>query len=237
MLLLFDIDGTLIRCGGAGRRALNSAFERLLGIKDALHGVRLAGNTDPIIVRQAFELRLNRAPRIPDEAQQVIESYLEFLERELESESNGYQVLPGAQKLLERATACGRFVVGLATGNVEQGANLKLKRGALHTFFSFGGYGSDAPARADLVRQGIERGQALAQRRFGRRFSPSEVLVLGDTEHDVIAARAAGAQAIGVLEGCTQKDAMLAAKPDLVVKSLLDPRLWAHLNISQERDP
>ncbi|MEM7678306.1 MAG: HAD hydrolase-like protein, partial [Myxococcota bacterium] len=96
----------------------------------------------------------------------------------------------------------------------------------------FGGYGSDAARRADLVRCGIARGQALAEARWGRRFADDEIMVLGDTEKDVLAAKAAGALSVGVLKGSRYKDVLAASKPDLLVDTLMDPRLWSRLGLS-----
>ncbi|MCC7381633.1 MAG: haloacid dehalogenase-like hydrolase [Deltaproteobacteria bacterium] len=228
MLLLFDIDGTLIRCGGAGRRALDQAFSICFGIEGALDRVRLDGSTDPRIVEDAFRLAFGRAPE-PREVERVLERYLVRLEDELSRAADSYQVLAGVRELMSIVTRADRFVVGLATGNVERGARLKLARGGLNAFFELGGFGSDAADRAELVRHGIERGQRRAEVRFGRRFAPEEIWVFGDTAADVVAARAAGAVAVGVLHGSGVRDELTGAKPDVMLESLADPALLARI--------
>jgi phosphoglycolate phosphatase-like HAD superfamily hydrolase len=157
--------------------------------------------------------------------------YLLHLEDELARTRDRYCVLPGVSEVLERARGSRRHAVGLATGNVEAGARLKLTPGGLWERFEFGGYGSDASARAELVRCGIARGQAYAERSLGRRFEVSEVVVIGDTERDVEAARAVGARAIGVLAGCGDREALIESRPDLLVETLADETLWRSIGL------
>ncbi len=233
MLLLFDVDGTLVRVGGAGRRAMVRAFEAHCGLEDAMAGVRLDGSTDPVIVADALATHLGRPPAGAAEVEAIIELYLGFLAEELRTVDAGTARLPGAAALPAAAAASGRFAVGLATGNVERGARLKLEAGDLASHFSFGGYGSDAAARALLVARGIERGQRYAERTLGRRFARDEVLVLGDTELDVLAAHEAGARAVAVLAGSRDVGALLASGPELVAESLDDPALWATLGLAR----
>jgi phosphoglycolate phosphatase-like HAD superfamily hydrolase len=226
VLLLFDIDGTLVISGGAGRRALARAFLDVTGVEDAIDGVRLNGNTDPMIVLQAFELNVKRLPHGVEEVEEIMARYLAHLEEELARTRDRYSVLPGAAELVEKTASSGRHAIGLATGNVEAGARLKLMPGGLWERFEFGGYGSDAAVRAELVRCGIARGQAYAEQVLGRRFEPEEIAVIGDTERDVEAARAAGVRAIGVLAGSTDKDALADSEPDLLVETMADDTLW-----------
>jgi phosphoglycolate phosphatase-like HAD superfamily hydrolase len=226
VLLLFDIDGTLVTSGGAGRRALARAFREVTGIDGAMEGVRLNGSTDPMIVLEAFEINLGRLPHGMDEVDEIMTRYLVHLEDELEKTRDRYVVLPGAPEILDRASSTNRHALGLATGNIEAGARLKLTPGRLWERFNFGGYGSDAALRADLVKCGIERGQSYAERSMNRRFELSEVAVIGDTERDVEAARACGALAIGVLAGSTDPGPLRDAKPDLLVDTLADDALW-----------
>ena len=229
MLLLFDVDGTLVDTGGAGRRALAAALEKVTGVPGALNGVRLNGSTDPTILNDAFEQHVGRA-RTAREETEILDTYLALLQEELRA-SDEYTVLPGAHELPKAARAAGTFAVGLATGNVQRGAELKLAHGGLWTHFRFGGYGSDAGDRTELVKRGIERGQQQAETEWGRRFKNDEVFVIGDTEKDIVAARAAGVQAVGVLEGSRHRDALIGSGPDLLVDSLLDPLLWKRLGL------
>ncbi len=221
-MLLFDIDGTLIRCGGAGRSALNRAFEERLGQPDALASIRLDGSTDPRIVDDGFRAVRGR-PASPEELDQVMARYLELLASEIEAAKERYVVLAGVRERLAALASEGQHLLGLATGNYERGARIKLEPGGLNSYFDFGGFGSDAAERSLLVARGIERGQAQALARYGAPIPLERVWVFGDTEHDVTAAHKAGARAAGVLAAAGHPDALRSANPDLLLETLADP--------------
>jgi len=156
-LVLFDIDGTLIR-GGAGGRALRSALLKVYALPAGSDGVRYDGKTDPRIVREILSYH-GQEDRFTDErVSSLFSLYLSYLREEL-TEGGDFQVLPGAHKLVRTLDRKEDFLLGLATGNIEEGARLKLERGGLESFFSFGGFGSDAEDRTDLIRIAIERGR------------------------------------------------------------------------------
>lgn len=220
MLLLFDVDGTLVRTAGAGRAALERAVEEVVGFPRALEGVRLDGNTDPQILAEVFTRAGSRG--VTDrEAEAIYARYVVHLEMELVARSTEYEVLPGALGLIEAALAAG-YELGLATGNIEHGARRKLGPGGLDRFFAFGGFGSDAGERAELVRAAIGR---------SRGWPNESIVVLGDTERDVAAARAVGVRVVGVLAGASQPERLRDAKPDLLAESFDDPALWTWLSL------
>jgi phosphoglycolate phosphatase-like HAD superfamily hydrolase len=241
MLVLFDIDGTLIRTGGVGGRALGRAVAKLHGWQDALAGLDLAGMTDPWIVDAIFHRQRGRGATAAELAQ-VIEAYLPLLAEELAAAGDRYQVLPGVERAIAHALERGALV-GLATGNVEPAARLKLTPGRLHGHFSYGGYGSDARERAELVSRGVARGLALSKTktatatatakatatatktmtmtRSGAARTP-DVWVIGDTVHDITAAHAAGARAVGVASGGSSREVLAAAEPEILIDSLED---------------
>lgn len=200
----------------------------------AMEGVRLHGATDPRILEQVFQRHAGRSPTAA-ESERVLARYLVLLEQELTQVKDGYQVLPGGLALVEALVATGRHAVGLATGNIEAGARLKLRPGGLDRHFRFGGFGSDAGDRALLVARAIERGQAeLAAR--GRPPAPNEeIFVLGDTEQDVAAARRVGVTAVGILAGSGVQEELRAAGPDLLVESMAAPELWSALGLGPGR--
>lgn len=231
MLVLFDIDGTLVSVKGAGRRALERAIETVTGVAGALEGVRLHGSTDPVILAEAYAEHLQRPPPDEAETEAILSLYLEGLEAALAAPDADYTLLPGADEISAAGHASAAHVIGLATGNVESSARAKLRPGGLDERFGFGGFGSDAGDRALLVAAGITRGQAIATEQLGGAVPAEDIVVIGDTERDVTAAHAAGARAVGVLAGSSFPDALADAGPDLLVDSLLDPRLWAFLRL------
>jgi phosphoglycolate phosphatase len=207
MMYLFDIDGTLIGGDGSGRRAFDQACFDALGIVGALDHIRLDGMTDRLILQSVLNHHHGREPT-DEEMAQVFAIYVQHLEREIAE--GKYHVKPAVHEtldLLESRNA----IIGLATGNLEIGARIKLQRGDLWHRFGFGGYGSDAHERAELVRIAIERGH---ERAAGRRFAREEIFVIGDTPRDIAAAHAAGATAIAVATGWYTLDALREAGAD-----------------------
>jgi phosphoglycolate phosphatase-like HAD superfamily hydrolase len=193
MMYLFDIDGTLIGGDGSGRRAFDRACLDCMGITGALDHLRLDGMTDPLILDSVFQHHHRRAAT-EEETRAIFTTYVGHLEREVRE--GKYHVKPAVHDTLDRLAQRGA-TIGLATGNLEAGARVKLQRGDLWHRFAFGGFGSDAAERAELVRIAIARGAVRA----GRSFSPAEVVVIGDTPRDIDAAHAVGARAVAVATG------------------------------------
>jgi phosphoglycolate phosphatase len=218
MMYLFDIDGTLIGGDGSGRRAFERACLDCFGITGALEHVRLDGMTDPLILDAVFTHHRDRQASA-DEARQLFACYVGHLEREVQA--GLYHVKPAVHDTLDHLERRGA-TIGLATGNLEEGARIKLTRGDLWRRFAFGGYGGDAPAtadgRAELVRVAIQRGAAIS----GRAFSAQEVVVIGDTPRDISAAHANGAQAVAVATGGYDADALTAAGADFVYPTMAE---------------
>jgi phosphoglycolate phosphatase-like HAD superfamily hydrolase len=213
---LFDVDGTLVKSGGAGSRALNLAFQRLYGGDgEAMAGVRLHGRTDYAICRDAFARRYERSPVPNAEIAALLEVYLPLLEEEV-ARSATYQVLPGVSDLLESLRSRGHLL-GLATGNIERGARIKIARGGLNGFFAFGGFGDDSEDRSVLTR--IARERARAARGDDDR---GLVYVIGDTVLDVTAAKAAGCRSVAVASGWEDAATLRASGADYFFESLAE---------------
>jgi phosphoglycolate phosphatase len=193
-VLLFDIDGTLVTTGGAGRRAIEVAFERRHGRRDACP-FSLAGMTDRAILRQGLEA-IGIAPTA-EAIDAMIEAYLAALPIEVAAVGpERYRVHAGVTEAIAAARAAG-LGVGLGTGNLREAARIKLERVDLFRHFEFGGFGSDAEDRVRLVRCGAERGAA----HLGVPLSDCRVVVIGDTPKDAMAARGIGAECVCVGTG------------------------------------
>jgi phosphoglycolate phosphatase len=204
-VLLFDIDGTLVTTGGVGRRALERAFERLYGRTDACAGFRMDGMTDRAIVRLA--LRAIGTAATDAAVDSVLPAYLQVLAEEVSgADLSRYRVHPGMWEAVERALGRGA-AVGLGTGNIREGARLKLQRVNLFECFQFGGFGCDSEDRTELIRCGASRGA----QRLGLPLAEVRVVVVGDTPKDVMAARGIGAECVGVATGSFQVDQLLAS--------------------------
>jgi phosphoglycolate phosphatase len=213
--ILFDIDGLLITTGGAGTRSWRWAFNELYGIPADIGKFTEAGMTDPVVGRITFTNVIGHEPS-PEELAKVISHYLMRLPEEVAS-SSGYKVLAGVDELLPRLGKAG-FLLGITTGGVEAAAHIKLARGNLNRFFSFGGYGSDSADRGELTRKAIDRAGEIV----GTPLDSRRVLVLCDTPNDIAAAHAAGAIGVGVASGHFSKDELRGAGADYVLGSLLE---------------
>lgn len=192
---LFDIDGTLIVTGGTGRRSVNRAFLKMYGRADACDSFGFDGMTDRLIARMGLEAIGVEAT--PEAIDAWLAEYLLALNDEVSrADGAAFRLLPGMQDAITAAQEAA-MAVGLGTGNVRQGARIKLERVGVHHHFRFGGFGCDAEARPEVIRLGAERGA----QQLGVPLAECRVVVIGDTPRDVHAAEAIGAECIGVATG------------------------------------
>ncbi len=210
--VLFDIDGTLIDTGGAGKRAFSSAFRDLFQITEISSGVNFAGRSDRAIALELMEL--HGVEPSADRWHEFVKSYLSHLEKSL-PECQG-QVLPGVVQLLDQLQAVDHVLLGLLTGNIKGGAARKLTQYGMAERFKFGGFGDVWHDRNDIAKEAFE------QSRFQARGRMQGVMVIGDTVNDVTCARSIGAFAVAVATGGASREELKAAKPDLLLEDLTD---------------
>ena len=213
-LVLFDIDGTLLLTHGAGMRAMNRAFEFHAVLPDTVKAVHPDGKTDPQIVREVMKVCGRDSECTSEMFAGFFTSYLSFLKEEM-AVCTQLRIMPGVPELLARLAEEPDFCIGVATGNIEEGAWLKLRHARLHSFFHFGGFGSDSEDRTEVIRQAIARGTALV--------GPQEVeaaFVIGDTPRDIIHGQAASARTIAVATGTYSLETLRNHEPDLAVATL-----------------
>jgi phosphoglycolate phosphatase len=214
-LILFDIDGTLVDCGPQVRPLFAAALKEVFGTMGDIYGYSFAGRTDPRIV-----LDLVTGTGVPEEEvmarlPRMRETYLSRLERALDRQ--GMRLLPGVLDMLEDLARRDDVVLALLTGNWEPGARTKLSRFDLNRFFPFGAFGCDAVDRCDLPPLALDR----AEREVGRRFTPEETLIIGDSIHDVACASAHGIPCLAVATGHTPAEVLDEAGADWVIPDLL----------------
>jgi phosphoglycolate phosphatase len=212
-ILLFDIDGTLVSTGGAGAVAWKRAFEELHGIPADIGEFTEAGMTDPDVGARTFEAVLHREPT-PHELARLVQRRLEHLP-EAVADSKGYRVLPGVRDRLRQLSHDGHLL-GIITGNGDGAAHIKLARGDLNRWFTFGAYAGAGLDRSDIVRQAVQRGEAMV----GRDVPNTEIYVIGDTPLDIGAAHAVGCTAIAVATGHYDRAALRDAGADHVMETL-----------------
>ncbi|MCE9624212.1 MAG: HAD hydrolase-like protein [Deltaproteobacteria bacterium] len=213
-LILFDIDGTLLMTGGAGKEAFDRVFSEFYGIEQAWRDIHPDGRTDPSLIVELFEKNLGRRPS-SEEMERVSEAYARAMEEAL-PRSERFRLLPGVVELLDYLADRKIGMLGLATGNFESTAAQKLRHGGLHHYFRFGGYGSDHGVRLELTRAAVERGRSL----LGGHLPNEEIILVGDTVHDIDCGRRLDLTTVAVATGSTPRATLEAARPDFVLDSL-----------------
>ncbi|UPT74486.1 MAG: HAD hydrolase-like protein [Elusimicrobiota bacterium] len=222
-ILLFDIDGTLIRGGGCGRKALNKAAEVLYGRKHACSELTLAGRTDLYNFGATYKFATGKRPTRAA-VERLHQEYLRQLPRYVKSaiRTKTYHIPAGLKTLLKHLSRDERVLLGLGTGNMEKGARIKLGPSGFNSYFLFGGYGSDAFHRHTLLKKAVARAKRLAK----RPFTHDDVYVIGDTPFDVSAGKKAGFKTIAVGTGYAEWKELVAAKPDHLAKDFRDINKW-----------
>jgi len=223
-LLLFDIDGTLIRTGGAGTRSMTRAFELVFQIPSAFTGIPMAGRTDPRILADA--LARSGIGASAETIQRFRECYRVCLIEELgRSSTKGSRVLPGVRDLLDALDARPDVFLALLTGNYSEAARVKLEHFSLWERFRCGAFGEDGLERSDLV--GVAAARARSAGWLGA--VPGDVVVVGDTPLDVACALAAGARPIAVATGGHDAEALRAAGAEVAFEDLSDTGAFLRL--------
>lgn len=214
-LVLFDIDGTLILSGGAGEKAFAHVCTTEFGIPDGTARLNFAGRTDTSIIREFFTQH-----QIEPSAQnfhRFLDHYVFHLDHLL-GQLRG-TVLPGVHAMLRNLEALPEPpVLGLLTGNIRLGAQIKLTHYHLWTCFQTGAFADDHEDRNQIAVIAHERGNQL----LGRKLHGPEMLVIGDTPRDVECANAIGARSLAVATGKFSRDELLREKATWTVESLVD---------------
>jgi len=209
-LYLFDIDGTLLRSGGAGRLAMERAFLRVHGIAGAFAAVDFRGALDGLVLERVYAQQGLALDRHAEELFKAVFAE-ELVACLAPGRLPGQRLCPGVPAVLDRLEPLA--ALGLVTGNWRRGAEGKLRAFSLWSRFPFGAFSEDGSSRAQLIRRAVERAR-------GQGLAPSRVVMVGDTPHDVAAARQAGAVAVAVQTGWSEPESLRGAGPDLLLPDL-----------------
>lgn len=218
VLILFDIDGTLLLSGGAGNRAIDRAFMQVFSLEKATEGIEFVGMTDQKIFMQIISQKLTRDVD-GESKKKVIALYLENLRDEV-SRSSGFMVLAGVRELMESLSGEQAFLPGIVTGNFEKGARIKLKRAGLEGYFSFGGFGEDGINRTDIAKAAVKRAAGIYPAGF------EKIFMVGDSRYDVLAAQDIRAYSIAVGTDGADKYGLKSLRPDFYFSTLGDSRAF-----------
>ena len=216
-LILFDIDGTLLTTDGVAGRAFRAALEHVFGTSGPAKGYSFAGKTDPQIARDLLLAGGVHEPSHDEGLAAVWEHYTPALERDIVDAET--RVFPGVRELVARLHEEPDAILGLLTGNLREGARIKLGAVGLDfDWFQVGAFGSDHAARRELPAIAIER----AEERFGRRFAGKDVVIVGDTPLDVACGEHLGVRTIAVATGSYSVEQLAACAPDHLFPTLED---------------
>lgn len=217
-VVLFDIDGTLLLSDGAGRRAMERVLLDTFG-NTGPTSYRYGGKTDKLIVRETMRLAGIPDEKIKAAMDAVIAAYLQNLRNELTSNANAARALPGVFELLDAVERHNNLVLGILTGNVVEGAGVKLRAVNVDPErFKVGAYGSDHELRPMLPPIAQQRASAL----LGHEVPGDRLIIIGDTEHDMTCGIGVGARAIGVATGGVPRQELESHAPAAVFDDFTD---------------
>jgi phosphoglycolate phosphatase len=212
-LVLFDIDGTLIHTDGAGVKAFGKAFEMQFKIRDAAAGMKFAGRTDTGLARELFLRHGVEATR--ENFQLFFDCYLNWLAHLL-TVTRG-DIFPGVWRFIyDLQSLPNPPALGLLTGNLRLGAELKLRHFSVWDFFQFGAFAEDHEDRNQIAVAAHKRGSRL----LGQALRGEEILVIGDTPMDIECGRAIGAKILAVATGGSTLAELEAHRPTWAVTDL-----------------
>ena len=194
-LLLFDIDGTLLHSGGAGKRAMVVAFEQVYGVADGFHDIRMSGKTDGAILREALDMQ--NLPWVGNQVDHFRKTYFQLLEQEIKILTDMQRLMPGVRPLLERLRGQPHLVLGLLTGNWCRSGFIKLQHFGLDSYFQLGSFADDSERREELLPFVVQRFQA----KYAQPLSAGDIFVIGDTPSDIRCARPHGVRTVAVATG------------------------------------
>ena len=213
-LVLFDIDGTLVHTGGAGTLAFSQTFHHIFGLKDGVERMKFAGRTDVSLVREF--LQIHNLPASAENLRRFFENYVFWLEK-IVGQSRGGEcqgITPFLRGLLALPQPP---MLGLLTGNIQLGAEIKLRRFGLWKFFEFGGFADDSDDRDQIAVAALAR----ARRVLDACLDPQEIVVIGDTPFDVRCGKFIGAKTLAVATGGSPYADLLPQGADWTVKDLM----------------
>jgi phosphoglycolate phosphatase len=193
-LVLFDIDGTLVRTGGAGTNAFAKTFASEFNIHHGTERMKFAGRTDVSLVREFF--RIHDLAESSENFQRFFECYVFWLDH-LIAQSAG-DTCAGVRKFIQDLSALSPPpMIGLLTGNIRLGAEIKLRRFGLWDVFETGAFADDHEERDHIAVAALQRGRRVLE----RDLRPDEIVVIGDTPFDVRCGKFIGAKTLAVATG------------------------------------
>lgn len=219
-LVLFDLDGTLVNAGGAGRTSLRKAIKELYGVEPEFDHSLISGRTDLDNFSIVYSLIKKGKKPTAAEMKKMKAKYLEILPTEVHAvvRCKKYDLIPGVEKFLKMLTKDKDVILGLGTGNLEEGAKIKLEPSKLASYFTVGGYGEDGQTREEMLQAAVKR----AEKKFKTKLEPDQVYVIGDTHRDICAAKNCGFHSAVLTNGFGDAQKIQRAAAELETKDFND---------------
>ena len=219
-LVLFDLDGTLVNAGGAGRTSLRKAIKELYGVEPEFDHSLISGRTDLDNFSIVYSLIKKGKKPTAAEMKKMKAKYLEILPTEVHAvvRCKKYDLIPGVEKFLKMLAKDKDVILGLGTGNLEEGAKIKLEPSKLASYFTVGGYGEDGQTREEMLQAAVKR----AEKKFKTKLEPDQVYVIGDTHRDICAAKNFGFHSAVLTNGFGDAQKIQRAAAELETKDFND---------------
>ena len=219
-LVLFDLDGTLVNAGGAGRTSLRKAIKELYGVEPEFDHSLISGRTDLDNFSIVYSLIKKGKKPTAAEMKKMKAKYLEILPTEVHAvvRCKKYDLVPGVEKFLKMLAKDKDVILGLGTGNLEEGAKIKLEPSKLESYFTVGGYGEDGQTREEMLQAAVKR----AEKKFKTKLEPDQVYVIGDTHRDICAAKNCGFHSAVLTNGFGDAQKIQRAAAELETKDFND---------------
>jgi len=215
-LVLFDIDGTLLKVGSINRQSLIDALQKVYGTEGSAGNHDFSGKMDSVIIHEVLKCSGLSQQEIQDRFNTVKDTYIDIFRQQATEED--VTLMPGITELLEALSRNEEITLGLLTGNFEKSGRHKLILPSINHYFPFGAFADDALHRNDLPSIAIERAEAMKN----YRFPPENVVIIGDTEHDIACAKASGTRSLAVATGNYSYERLESRLPDALFPDLGD---------------
>ena len=219
-LVLFDLDGTLVNTGAAGCRAIREALKELYGKEPQFDNMLISGRTDLDNFTLLYGLLHKGKKPSAAEMKKMQAKYLEQIPVQVHASvrAKKYETIGGVEKFLTLLSKNPDIILGLGTGNLEQGARAKLEPAKLNKFFTVGGFGSDGHTREEMLKAAVKR----AEKKYKTKIDNDHVFVIGDTHRDICAAKNCGFHSAVVLTGFGEPQKILRAAAELEAPDFKD---------------
>jgi phosphoglycolate phosphatase-like HAD superfamily hydrolase len=214
--VLFDIDGTILKCNGAGKRSFMKACSDVFGTFGAMDKVDFQGKTDPIIIKESLIQTGFSNDKIISNTDYLKNRYFHYLAEAMPAAKAA--LMPGIRELLNALSCINGIYTGLLTGNFRKSAQIKLSRFGLNDYFPFGVFGDDAAIRNNMPALAKQ----IIMEKYSLQIDFKNMIIIGDTIFDIECAKHAGAVSFAVCTGWTEKESLIAAGPDIFFDDLSD---------------